>query len=115
LTWQRRKPGLVPDDEWKRKEVKEGWYLGDTVNMSIGQGFLQATPLQVAVMFAVPANDGYLVKPHLLKDNEAAQNWREPLNLKPETVRILREGLRAVIDGGTGEALNVASLPPNVW
>jgi len=105
-------PGLVPDDEWKRKEVKEGWYLGDTVNMSIGQGFLQATPLQVAVMFAVPANDGYLVKPHLLKDNEAAQNWREPLNLKPETVRILREGLRAVIDGGTGEALNVASLPP---
>ncbi|MBD2072956.1 penicillin-binding protein 2 [Phormidium sp. FACHB-592] len=104
--------GLVPDEEWKRKEVKEGWYLGDTVNMSIGQGFLQTTPLQVAVMFAVPANDGYLVKPHLLKDNEAAQNWREPLNLKPETVRILREGLRAVIDGGTGEALNVASLPP---
>ena len=104
--------GLVPDDEWKRKEVKEGWFLGDTVNMSIGQGFLQTTPLQVAVMFAVPANDGYLVKPHLLKDNEAAQNWREPLNLKPETVRILREGLRAVIDGGTGEALNVASLPP---
>jgi penicillin-binding protein 2 len=105
-------PGLVPDDDWKRKEVKEGWFLGDTVNMSIGQGFLQTTPLQVAMMFAVPANNGYLVKPHLLKDNEAAQNWSESLNLKPETVRILREGLRAVVDGGTGAALNVASLPP---
>lgn len=105
-------PGLVPDDEWKRKEVKEGWFLGDTVNMSIGQGFLQATPLQVAVMFAVPASGGSLVKPHLLKDNEAAQNWSESLNLKPDTIRILREGLRAVVDGGTGAALNVSSLPP---
>ncbi|SRR5579883_634949 len=105
-------PGLVPDDEWKRKELKEGWFLGDTVNMSIGQGFLQATPLQVAVMFAVPASGGYLVKPHLLKDNEVAQNWRESLNLKPDTIRILREGLRAVVDGGTGAALNVSSLPP---
>ena len=105
-------PGLVPDDEWKRREVKEGWFLGDTVNMSIGQGFLQATPLQVAVMFSVPANGGSLVKPHLLKDNEAAQNWSESLNLKPDTVRILREGLRAVVDGGTGAALNVSSLPP---
>ncbi|MBW4690839.1 MAG: penicillin-binding protein 2 [Lyngbya sp. HA4199-MV5] len=105
-------PGLVPDDGWKRQEIKEGWFLGDTVNMSIGQGFLQTTPLQVAVMFAVPANGGSLVKPHLLKDNEAAQTWTESLNLKLDTVRILREGLRAVVDGGTGAALNVSSLPP---
>lgn len=105
-------PGLVPDDAWKRKEIGDGWFLGDTVNMSIGQGFLLTTPLQVAVMFAVPANGGYLVKPHLLKDNEASQSWRESLNLKPDTVRILREGLRAVVDSGTGTALNVAHLPP---
>ena len=104
--------GLVPDDAWKRKEIKEGWFLGDTVNMSIGQGFLLTTPLQVSMMFAVPANGGYLVKPHLLKDNEAAQNWRESLNLKPTTVDILRRGLRAVVDGGTGAVLNVESLPP---
>nr|WP_290223337.1 penicillin-binding protein 2 [Trichocoleus desertorum] len=105
--------GLVPDDAWKRKELGEGWYLGDTVNMSIGQGFLQSTPLQVAVMFAVPANGGYKVKPHLLKDNEAARNWRESLNLKPETLEILQVGLREVVDGGTGEALDVQTLPPN--
>src|SRR6476646_6011540 len=104
--------GLVPDDAWKRKELGEGWFLGDTVNMSIGQGFLQATPLQVAVMFSVPANGGYKVKPHLLKDNEAARNWRESLQLKPETVEILQTGLREVVDGGTGAALNVSTIPP---
>lgn len=104
--------GLVPDDLWKRKELKEGWFLGDTVNMSIGQGFLQTSPLQVALMFAVPANDGALVRPHLLKDNEASQNWREPMNINPETLQIVKDGLRKVVDGGTGAALNVSSLPP---
>ena len=96
--------GLVPDNDWKQKEVHESWFLGDTVNMSIGQGFLQCTPLQVAGMFAVAANGGYRVKPHLLKDNEAAQTWRESLNLKPETVRILHEGLHGVVSGGTATA-----------
>jgi penicillin-binding protein 2 len=105
-------PGLVPDDSWKRKVLKEGWFLGDTVNMSIGQGYLQTSPLQIAVMFAVPANGGFLVKPHLLKDNEEAQSWRESLNLKPSTVEILRSGLREVVSTGTGSALNVEGLPP---
>lgn len=104
--------GLVPDATWKRKELGEGWFLGDTVNMSIGQGYLQASPLQVAVMFGVPANGGYLVKPHLMKDNEAADTWRESLNISPATIRVLQEGLRAVVNGGTGAALNVENLPP---
>ena len=103
--------GLVPDDAWKRKELNEGWFLGDSINMSIGQGFLQATPLQVAVMFAVPANGGYLVKPHVLKDNEPSRNWRQSLDLEPETLDVIRQGLRDVVDGGTGDALNVSNLP----
>ncbi|MBW4492690.1 MAG: penicillin-binding protein 2 [Oscillatoria princeps RMCB-10] len=105
-------PGLVADEAWKQKELKEGWYQGDTINMSIGQGYLLASPLQVAVMFAVPANGGYRVQPHLLKDNKPVQQWRESLNLKPVTVEILREGLRSVVAGGTGKALNVSSIPP---
>ena len=104
--------GLVPDDAWKRKEIGEGWFVGDTINMSIGQGFLQSSPLQVAVMFAVPANGGYLVKPHLSKDNEASRSWRSSLNLDPVTIDILKAGLRDVVDGGTGTALNVSTLPP---
>lgn len=104
--------GLVPDDNWKQKAWKIPWSVGDTVNMSIGQGALQATPLQTAVMFAVPANGGYRVQPHLLKDNEEAKSWRESLNLKPTTLKVLREGLRKVISEGTGKVLNVPNLPP---
>ncbi|MDB9308783.1 penicillin-binding protein 2 [Aphanizomenon sp. CS-733/32] len=104
--------GLVPDENWKQKTWKIPWSVGDTVNMSIGQGALQATPLQTAVMFAVPANGGYRVQPHLLKDNEEARSWRESLNLKPITIKILRDGLRKVITEGTGKVLNVPSLPP---
>lgn len=105
--------GLVPDHEWKQKELSEGWFQGDTINMSIGQGYLQASPLQVAIMFGVPASGGYRLKPHLLKSDESSKRWRETLNISPETVRILQRGLKAVIVQGTGTAMNVPSLPAN--
>jgi penicillin-binding protein 2 len=104
--------GLIADDAWKRKVYKWEWTVGDTVNMSIGQGFTQATPLQLSVMFSVPANGGYRVKPHLLKDNENSKSWRKSINLKPSTVKVLRNGLRQVVEAGTGKALNVPELPP---
>ncbi|MBH8576828.1 penicillin-binding protein 2 [Nostocaceae cyanobacterium CENA369] len=118
--------GLVPDETWKQKVWKMPWTVGDSVNMSIGQGALQTTPLQVAMMFAVPANGGYRVQPHLLKDKEQVRNeksrhsqqqtfsasWRESLNMKPTTVKILREGLRKVVAEGTGKALNQPTIPP---
>ncbi|MCW9679278.1 penicillin-binding protein 2 [Dolichospermum planctonicum UHCC 0167] len=104
--------GLVPDENWKQKVWKRDWTVGDTINMSIGQGALQTTPLQVAVMFAVPANGGYRVQPHLLKDHEQAKSWRESLNLKPTTVKVLRAGLRKVVSEGTGKVLNTPTLPP---
>ena len=104
--------GLVADDKWKQKNLKLAWSVGDTVNMSIGQGFLQVSPLQAARMFSVPANGGYLVQPHLLKNNETAQTWHTSLHLKPDTIGVLRQGLRQVVDGGTGKALNSPTIPP---
>lgn len=104
--------GLVPDEAWKQEILNDIWYQGDTINMSIGQGYLLGTPLQVAVMFAVPANGGYRIKPHLLKDNESAQNWRESVDISPATMRILDEGLRQVITSGTGQGINDPNLPP---
>jgi penicillin-binding protein 2 len=104
--------GLVPDEQWTQKVLKMPWTIGHTINMSIGQGALLSTPLQVAVMFAVPANGGYRVQPHLLKDNEEAKNWREPVGMKPETVKILRNGLRKVITEGTAKALNSPTVAP---
>lgn len=105
--------GLVPDEKWKLANVDEEWYQGDTINMSIGQGFLLATPLQTAIMFSVPANGGYRITPHLFKDNQDIKKWRKSLNLKPSTIEILKEGLRGVVAGGTGAALNVPTIPPS--
>ncbi|ARV60073.1 penicillin-binding protein 2 [Nostocales cyanobacterium HT-58-2] len=104
--------GNVPDEAWKQRVWKMPWTVGDTINMSIGQGALQVTPLQSAIMFSVPANGGYRVKPHLLKDHEEAKSWRESLNMKPSTVKVLREGLRQVVTAGTGTRLNVPSIAP---
>ncbi len=102
--------GLVADDNWKQLNYKLPWSIGDTINMSIGQGFLQATPLQATGMFAVVANGGYHVQPHLIKD-ATKREWRESMNLKPTTVAILRKGLREVVDGGTGAVMNTPTIP----
>ena len=102
---------LVPDNNWKQENLDMDWVIGDSINMSIGQGFLQATPLQVAIMFAVVANGGYRVTPHLRKDNETTRDWRESLNLSESTMDILKRGLRQVITSGTASSLNVSYLP----
>ncbi len=101
--------GLVADDTWKQLNYKMHWSIGDTINMSIGQGFLQATPLQVVGMFAVPANGGYHVQPHLVRDPN--REWRSSMNLKPSTIATLRKGLREVVDGGTGAVMNSQTIP----
>ncbi len=102
--------GLVADDAWKQLNFKMKWSIGDTINMSIGQGFLQTTPLQVAAMFAVPANGGYHVQPHLIKD-AAKREWRQSMHLKPSTIDTIRKGLREVVDGGTGAVMNSPTIP----
>lgn len=103
--------GLVPDAAWKQDNFNEDWYPGDTINFSLGQGAIQATPLQVAVMFAAIANGGARVTPHLKKGSEASTQ-RQSVDLSPETLQVIQEGLRAVVVRGTGQALNSSSLPP---
>ncbi len=103
--------GLIADDAWKREQFDWEWTAGDTVNMSIGQGFTQATPLQVAVMFAVPANGGNRVTPHLFQDPDQPPKPTTSMELKPTTLQTLREGLRSVVTAGTGNALNIAEVP----
>ncbi|AVQ29627.1 penicillin-binding protein 2 [Fusobacterium ulcerans] len=62
------KRGLLPDTEWKKKVMGSGWYKGDTILLSIGQGYLTVTPLQIAVLYATIANKGYVYSPHLVKE-----------------------------------------------
>ncbi|MBT9315731.1 penicillin-binding protein 2 [Leptothoe spongobia] len=103
--------GLVPDDAWKQEIFEEEWYLGDTINMTIGQGYMQVTPLQTAVMFAVAANGGYRVKPHLLLDGAESQQWKTSLGMRPDTIEVIQRGLRKVVTSGTGTRLNVPTIP----
>jgi penicillin-binding protein 2 len=113
--------GNIPTPEWKRKRYKEGWYDGDTVNASIGQGFVQTTPLQMALVAAAVANRGTVMKPFVVKrivqpdgrviDTPPTVLKRIPLT--PEQWRWIEEGMRAAVagPGGTGQAANLPGIP----
>ena len=59
--------GLLPESDWKRGKIGQAWFPGDTLNLSIGQGYLLATPLQLATAVAIIANKGNFIPPRLLK------------------------------------------------
>ena len=105
--------GVNPGPEWKRINRNDFWYTGDTVNMSIGQGFLLATPLQITNAYAALATDGILRTPlavHSLRtaDGEIVQRYSAtPIGVLPvsaQTLQFLRDATRAVITSGTGRA-----------
>ena len=91
--------GVAAGPEWKKARFKENWYQGDTINYSIGQGYLLLTPLQIAHVYAAIANGGKLVTPHLSK-----LGYRPPIDLKlnPEKLAIVQKGLETVVSRGTG-------------
>ncbi len=92
--------GLLPSPFWKEEVLKEQWYLGDTYNLSIGQGYLLTTPVQIAQAAAAFANNGRLCDPQL-KQNEQPHCIQLPIS--KETLTQVREGMRlACTTGGTG-------------
>jgi len=78
-----------------------GWSLGDTFNLSIGQGELLVTPLQVAQMMAIVANEGKIFRPHITV-NEGGDYLLGTLNARPSNWKVLKEALLAVVESGTG-------------
>ena len=91
-------PGVVPDAEWKRRVYNEPWYPGDLPQMSIGQGMLLASPLQMA-RIAAAIGTGYLVTPRL---KLGLPSERVPLPFSAQQLQAVRDGMRMVVDGGTG-------------
>jgi penicillin-binding protein 2 len=84
---------------WKKERFKEGWYQVDTINYSIGQGFLLLTPIQIARLYAAIANGGQLVTPHFV-----AENFRKPtsIGVTPDKLAVVQKGLDYVVSRGTG-------------
>jgi len=100
-------PGIVPDNEWKQSTFNERWYPGDTCQMSIGQGMLLVTPLQMAVVAAALANGGKLFTPYLFARDEGAPP-PEPIRTIPydrECLDLVRNGMRDVAESGTGRRI----------
>lgn len=93
--------GLVPTTQWKKRVKGERWWRGETLSVSIGQGYLMVTPLQVARMVGAICT-GYLITPRLL-ENEVAV--KEPLDISPQTLTFLRNAMKEVVHSGTGRHL----------
>ena len=107
--------GFIPTRLWKRLSRFENWYDGDTANLSIGQGFVLVTPLQLARLMAVVANGGYLVEPHLTKAVDGVPiEEKEPkkINIPEDVLDTVRESLRGPVslDSGTAHSLEVGDL-----
>jgi len=110
-------PGLLPDPAWKERMVHEEWYPGDTINLSIGQGFLGVTPLQLALVTATVANGGTVWRPFLVGQMTDAQGGvtarTSPhptgnVGINPEYLEAVRRGMRGAVAYGTATA---AALP----
>ncbi len=105
--------GLVPSPEWKIKVKGERWFLGNTYHMSIGQGDIALTPLEVNQAIAAIANDGVYCQPHIVSGEESKKfpskseiphgEKCEDLGIKRENIDLVKKGMIGVCSaGGTG-------------
>ncbi len=102
----KERKGLIPTAEWKKEKIKLPWYLGDTFISAIGQGFVTTTPIQAAMMTAAFANGGYIYNPTFIM---GSYEPLQKINLKPETIRIVREALSGVVNEPNGTAQSAKS------
>jgi len=100
--------GLIPFPDWKKEVKKENWWDGDTYNLSIGQGDIKVTPLQVASAFVAVANKGTLYKPKVVKQIvDSERNLIEEMRpeilrenfINPENLEVVRQGMRRAVTG----------------
>lgn len=108
-------PGILPTEQWKKANInaRERWTSGDSVNMSIGQGFLNVTPLQMAMVASTMANSGRVFKPRLVQrvispEGDTVMEF-EPgtfgdVPVTPEHMRMVREAMLNVVVAGTGRS-----------
>jgi penicillin-binding protein 2 len=107
------RPGIMPSREWKQEARQQAWFNGDTINVSIGQGFMLTTPLQLAVMSARIASKGKLLKPQLVKsiDGVATQPVEvgEPINMSDEYWDYVHKAMRDVVHSPSGTAKGISN------
>lgn len=109
------KSGLVPTDRWKKNNLDQGWYPGDSVNLSIGQGSLLTTPIQIADLIATVANEGKSYQPqlvdkiidsqgNLVKDIKPLLNIDLSQEIDQNIFKTLKQGMHDVVNKNYGTA-----------
>ncbi|MBN1522779.1 MAG: penicillin-binding protein 2 [Candidatus Aureabacteria bacterium] len=107
------KSGILPSEDWKKAKLGEPWYKGESINYSIGQGYLLVTPLQMAVYAAALGNRGTILRPFVEKRivgndgvliDQGKAEYRKNLNLNEQSLEWVRHGLYCVVNSkkGTG-------------
>ena len=111
--------GLVPDSTWKKINFGEPWYPGDTANMSIGQGYVEVSPLQMASLISLVANGGVIYEPFIIEkiingQGNVIKTFQPKVmgkpKISPETLSIVRRGLREAVLSGTSQVLKFKRL-----
>jgi penicillin-binding protein 2 len=116
------KDGLMPSSVWKLRARGEQWYDGETLSVAIGQGYLLATPLQMASLYATIARSGEVLQPYIVNSAQTVNGeelyFREPslvrrLPVEEEVWQRIREGLAGVVSDpkGTGRGARVRDFP----
>lgn len=98
------RPGLVPTSQWKRDTLGEPWQRGETLVVGIGQGFMLATPLQLAIMTARICNGGRAVRPWFVRDPAEPVSIPESIGVSQVNLDHVRTGMEMVIDHPRGTA-----------
>jgi penicillin-binding protein 2 len=100
----REKKGLIPDTEWKKRVKNEPWFPGETYNAAIGQGFVLATPVQLARMTAAVANGGYLPELRLKRVEDEQAEPSTKIEVSEDTLEKIKKAMRGVVADKKGTA-----------
>ncbi len=103
-----QKPGLIPDPDWKHLEKHRVWYGGETVMAAIGQGYVLATPLQLAVMTARLATGRKIMPRIAWKAGEQRRLQAPPLDISPAALKLIRKAMTGVVNDRDGTAKKAA-------
>ena len=102
--------GILPDQKWKLGQKGEFWFKGDTINMGIGQGYILATPLQIALAYSALINGGKLISPRIVEsiDGEEEKFSSKQIDIKnKKNLDYIQEALISVVESDTGTAKNI--------
>lgn len=109
------KVGLLPNPQWKEEEIGLSWYPGDTYNISIGQGYLKATPLQLTMAISSIANGGKLLKPQIVKKISDKEEFKPEVVLEDfvslNSLNEIKKSMRETVLSSAGTARSLQYLP----